>query len=117
MRFCPKCSLKIKANIEKCPICKVELLSCADDEEHPTQSLEQKQTDQTVNTDSGTPTPGETGSSPEAKPQQSAPPSPAPILSHSLSGNEELEQKIEQLTTQLTSLRKTLHSSPVKILL
>jgi cell division septation protein DedD len=33
MRFCPKCSLKIKANIEQCPICKVELLSCADDED------------------------------------------------------------------------------------
>lgn len=33
MRFCPKCSLKIKANIEQCPICKVALLSCADDED------------------------------------------------------------------------------------
>lgn len=33
MRFCPKCSLKIKAAIDRCPICKVELLSCAEDEE------------------------------------------------------------------------------------
>lgn len=33
MRFCPKCSLKIKAHIDRCPICKVELLSCAEDEE------------------------------------------------------------------------------------
>lgn len=33
MRFCPKCSLKIKGTITQCPICKVELLSCAEDDE------------------------------------------------------------------------------------
>ena len=33
MKFCPKCSLKIKGNVTQCPICKVELLSCAEDDE------------------------------------------------------------------------------------
>jgi len=33
MKFCPKCSLKIKGDLNQCPICKVELLSCAEDEE------------------------------------------------------------------------------------
>ncbi|MBW2184411.1 MAG: hypothetical protein JRF49_11195, partial [Deltaproteobacteria bacterium] len=33
MKFCPKCSLKIKGNLIYCPLCKVELLSCADDED------------------------------------------------------------------------------------
>lgn len=33
MRFCPKCSLKIKGDLTQCPICKVELLSCAEDED------------------------------------------------------------------------------------
>jgi len=46
MRFCPKCSLKIKANIEQCPICKVELLFCAEDEDvtaHLSEKEEHKQ--------------------------------------------------------------------------
>lgn len=33
MKFCPKCSLKIKGDLTECPICKVELLSCAEDED------------------------------------------------------------------------------------
>jgi cell division septation protein DedD len=33
MRFCPKCSLKIKGTITQCPICKVELLSCVEEDE------------------------------------------------------------------------------------
>ena len=32
MKFCPKCSLKIKGNISHCPLCRVELLSYAEDE-------------------------------------------------------------------------------------
>jgi len=50
MRFCPKCSLKIKGSITQCPICKVELLSCADDEEMDTGSPEKGQQD---NSDAG----------------------------------------------------------------
>ena len=108
MRFCPKCSLKIKANIEKCPICKVELLSCADDEEHSTRTPEPKQADLTGNTGSGTPPPEKTVPAPEAKPQEPAPPAPAPIPTQSVSGNKELAQKIEQLATQLASIEKNL---------
>lgn len=48
MRFCPKCSLKIKANIEQCPICKVELLSCADDEEQALHVPQGEQSSQVV---------------------------------------------------------------------
>ena len=108
MRFCPKCSLKIKANIEKCPICKVELLSCADDEEHSTQPPDPKQADQSTSTGSDTPSPEKTVSAPETKPQQPAPPVPASTPAQSVTGNDELVQKIEQLTTQLTSIEKNL---------
>jgi cell division septation protein DedD len=48
MRFCPKCSLKIKANIEQCPICKVELLSCADDEDVTAHLSEKGEPNKTV---------------------------------------------------------------------
>lgn len=48
MRFCPKCSLKIKANIEQCPICKVELLSCADDEDITAHISEKGETSKTA---------------------------------------------------------------------
>ena len=108
MRFCPKCSLKIKANIEKCPICKVELLSCADDEEHSTQPPDPKQADQSTSTGSDTPSLEKTVSAPETKPQQPAPPVPASTPAQSVTGNDELAQKIEQLTTQLTSIEKNL---------
>jgi len=108
MRFCPKCSLKIKANIEKCPICKVELLSCADDEERSAQSPEPKQADQTVDTGPPAPSPEKTGSVPETKPQAAVPPVPASTPAQSVSGNEDLAQKIAQLTTQLTSIEKKL---------
>jgi cell division septation protein DedD len=43
MRFCPKCSLKIKGTITQCPICKVELLSCAEDDEMDTRPPEDEQ--------------------------------------------------------------------------
>ena len=52
MKFCPKCSLKIKGNVTQCPICKVELLSCAEDDElKPMPSKEEDQKHKTVETD------------------------------------------------------------------
>ena len=45
MKFCPKCSLKIKGNLAYCPLCKVELLSCAEDEEITSQVANEKQQD------------------------------------------------------------------------
>ena len=45
MKFCPKCSLKIKGNLTYCPLCKVELLSCADDEEGTSQFTNEEQPD------------------------------------------------------------------------
>ena len=108
MRFCPKCSLKIKANIEKCPICKVELLSCADDEERSAQSLRAKQADQTVSAEPASPSSEKTVSVPEAKPQASPPPSPANTPDQSVRGSEELAQKVAQLGTQLASIEKSL---------
>ncbi len=61
MKFCPKCSLKIKGNVSQCPICKVELLSCADDEElmprlpkEEEQKQETPETNQTPSTMSDT---------------------------------------------------------------
>ncbi|MCK5256484.1 MAG: SPOR domain-containing protein [Deltaproteobacteria bacterium] len=61
MKFCPKCSLKIKGNVSQCPICKVELLSCAEDEEvtfRPLMEDDQEQarraTDHAVSTESNT---------------------------------------------------------------
>jgi len=62
MKFCPKCSLKIKGNVTQCPICKVELLSCAEDAERipgpPPEEEDQKHgtadTDPTPSTEIGT---------------------------------------------------------------
>jgi cell division septation protein DedD len=61
MKFCPKCSLKIKGNVNQCPICKVELLSCAEDEEvtfRPPMEDDQEQarhaTDHAASTESNT---------------------------------------------------------------
>ena len=53
MKFCPKCSLKIKGNVTQCPICKVELLSCAEDDERIPGSppKEENQKHKTVETD------------------------------------------------------------------
>jgi len=45
MKFCPKCSLKIKGDLTYCPLCKVELLSCADDEEITSQVTDEEQPD------------------------------------------------------------------------
>ncbi|MCK5010705.1 MAG: hypothetical protein KAS98_09480, partial [Deltaproteobacteria bacterium] len=45
MKFCPKCSLKIKGNLTYCPLCKVELLSCTDDEEVTSQVADEEQPD------------------------------------------------------------------------
>ena len=45
MKFCPKCSLKIKGDLTYCPLCKVELLSCADDEEVTSQVTDEEQPD------------------------------------------------------------------------
>jgi len=51
MKFCPKCSLKIKGNVTQCPICKVELLSCAeDDERKPMPPKEENQKHETADT-------------------------------------------------------------------
>lgn len=46
MKFCPKCSLKIKGNLTQCPICKVELLSCAEDEELTSQVTDEEHQEQ-----------------------------------------------------------------------
>jgi len=48
MKFCPKCSLKIKGNLTQCPICKVELLSCAEDEEVVSQVTNEEHQEQTM---------------------------------------------------------------------
>ena len=51
MKFCPKCSLKIKGNVTQCPICKVELLSCAEDDElKPMPPKEESQKHETADT-------------------------------------------------------------------
>jgi len=48
VKFCPKCSLKIKGNLTQCPICKVELLSCAEDEEVISQGTDEEHQEQTM---------------------------------------------------------------------
>jgi len=57
MKFCPKCSLKIKGNVTQCPICKVELLSCAEDDERipgspPKEENQKHETADTIQTPS-----------------------------------------------------------------
>ncbi|KPJ60638.1 MAG: hypothetical protein AMJ42_01390 [Deltaproteobacteria bacterium DG_8] len=49
MKFCPKCSLKIKGNLTQCPICKVELLSCAEDEEVTAQVTNEDHQERIIN--------------------------------------------------------------------
>ncbi len=67
-----------------------------------------EQADQTVNTGPTAPSPEKTVSVPEDKPHASVPPAPASTPAQSVSGNEELAQKIEQLGTRLASIEKNL---------
>ena len=65
MKFCPKCSLKIKGNVTRCPICKVELLSCAEDDERTARaSNADNQKHEPVDV---YPTPSTGGDAPDAK--------------------------------------------------
>jgi len=48
MKFCPKCSLKIRGNLTQCPLCKVELLSCAEDEEVTSQATDEEPQEQII---------------------------------------------------------------------
>lgn len=75
MRFCPKCSLKIKGTITQCPLCKVELLSCADDDEPNTVPPEK---DQPSSSDRE----GKQVAQPFTTRGTTAPPSAPPIQNH-----------------------------------
>jgi cell division septation protein DedD len=105
MRFCPKCSLRIKANIEQCPICKVELLSCAEDEVAASESMQDKHP---VNTESSagvceTANPTIEELSPTVEPAGPPSPPPQPAV-----GNADLAQAVEQLSSKLESIEQNL---------
>ena len=102
MRFCPKCSLRIKANIAQCPICKVELLSCADDEVTATESVQDKQP---VNTESR-PEEFETADSSTEELYPTVKPAGSP--SQTAVGNTDLTQAVEQLGSTLESIQQNL---------
>lgn len=105
MRFCPKCSLRIKANIAQCPICKVELLSCAEDEVTANESTRDEQT---VNTELGTEG-SETAEPPVEELTTLA--APASFLSpppQAAEAKTDLTQTVERLGSKLESIEKNL---------
>ena len=115
MRFCPKCSLKIKANIEQCPICKVELLFCADDEDvtaPPPENEEHKHSGSKIN---------QTSPPLKASPAQESPPS-AEITPDTAQSNVPpppdelavLRRKLKSLEDHLVHLEKTIEINASK---
>ena len=98
MRFCPKCSLKIKANIDQCPICKVELLYCADDEDVTTPPPEKEEHKPSRSETSPPPSP------PEASPPQESIPPEAMTPATAQSNVPPLPDELAVLTRKLKSL-------------
>jgi len=115
MRFCPKCSLKIKANIEQCPICKVELLFCAEDED-VTAHLSQKGDPQQKVTEKSPAPPSHTAP-PAQEPTTPAPVKPDTMQSSALPPTEDLAvltRKLKSLEDHLVHIEKTIEINSTK---
>jgi cell division septation protein DedD len=97
MRFCPKCSLKIKANIEQCPICKVELLFCAEDEEVTARPSEKGEHNQKVINKSP-------ASSPQKTPPAQEPTTPPEMRPDTAQSEVHPTEDLTVLTRELKSL-------------
>jgi len=116
MRFCPKCSLKIKANIEQCPICKVELLFCAEDEDVTAHLSEKEEHEQKV-------IEANPASTPDSAPPAQEPAAPAAEMgpdttqSDVLPPTEDLTvltRKIKSLEDHLVHIEKTIEINSTK---
>ena len=114
MRFCPKCSLKIKGSITQCPICKVELLSCAEEDEMESrQSGDEQQAAPT--TKAAIPSPGALPQGESVQRRSDA--GPPPVTTVAADAAAAINSKLAQLEGHLKGIGKTLtlHMGKVEV--
>jgi cell division septation protein DedD len=114
MRFCPKCSLKIKANIEQCPICKVELLSCAEDEDVTAHLSEKGEHNQKVIEKSPASSPKEAPPAQRPSPPAEIKPDTAQSQVHPTEDLTILTRKLKSLEDHLVHIEKTIEINSSK---
>lgn len=113
MKFCPKCSLKIKGNVTQCPICKVELLSCAEDDERIPRSPDAD--DQKHEPVDAYPTSSTESDAPVAKPRVNSkvtkPQGKTGDQSHDTSDSHRVNERLEKLENGFKELDSKLNRS------